>query len=586
MASESSVCGDSVTAAVPQVPPQEVLNINVGVLGHVDCGKTSLCGVLSTIASTAAFDKSRQSKERGITLDLGFSCFLTPLPEHLRSLVAEQVTHLQYTLVDCPGHASLIRTIIGGAQIIDMMLLVLDATKGVQTQTAECLVICRITGRKLLVVFNKVDLIEEAKRAASVDRIIKKMKKTLESMGIEAVAFVAVSARPEGVETSIDKAIGVQELIHCLNTHTDLPLRSPKGDFLFAVDHCFLIRGQGTVMTGTVLSGSIRVNDPLLIPALSLNRKVKSMQMFRQPVQKAMQGDRLGICVTHFEPKLLERGLLCSPGAVQSLYAAVVQVNKIPFFKFPLTSKSKFHISIGHETAMANVLLFSLPADAASQEFSFAQEYLFVDDYSCTQTKSSQESPDPASDGGACKNSVQSLPNTVFALLEFERPVICSRDALLIASKLDTDIHSNLCRLAFQGSILCSITDKSYANTVLPNLKVVKYKQKEGIVERIQDEYTVIVKSLFKKETNMDLFVNKKVTLSTGELGTIEGSFGSSGKVRIRLNNGLSESSKLLLQPIRKKGNEKNVDGDQCESIVVTLRFKKYMFEKSKTIFQ
>ena len=577
MASESGA-GEASTA----VPPQQLLNINVGVLGHVDCGKTSLCAVLSTIGSTAAFDKSRQSKERGITLDLGFSCFFTPVPEHLRSLLPEQVSHLQYTLVDCPGHASLIRTIIGGAQIIDIMLLVLDATKGIQTQTAECLVICRITGRKLLVVLNKVDLIEEAKRAALVEKISKKMRKTLEGMGIEAVAFVAVSARPEGVETSLDKAIGVQELIHCLNVHTDLPPRSPKGEFLFAVDHCFLIRGQGTVMTGTVLSGSVRINDPVLIPALSLNRKVKSMQMFRQPVQSAMQGDRLGICVTHFEPKLLERGLLCSPGAVQCLYAAVVQVNKIPFFKFPITSKSKLHVSIGHETAMANILLFALPADAASQEFTFAQEYLFVEDYSDTKSTSAES---PASDG-ACNNPVQPLPTRVFALLEFEKPVICSLDALLIASKLDTDIHSNLCRLAFQGKVLCSITDKNYVNTVLPNLKLVKYKLKEGVVERIQDEYTVIVKSLFKKETNIDLFVNKKVTLSTGEQGTIEGSFGSSGKVRIRVNSGLFESTKLLLQPVKKKGNEKSVSSEQFETIAVTLRFKKYMFEKSKTIFQ
>ena len=579
MASDSA---GAAGAPAPQVPPQEVLNINVGVLGHVDCGKTSLCAVLSTVASTAAFDKSRQSKERGITLDLGFSCFFTPVPEHLRSQLREQVTRLQYTLVDCPGHASLIRTIIGGAQIIDIMLLVLDATKGIQTQTAECLVICRVTGRKLLVVLNKVDLIEEVKRAASVEKIIKRMRKTLESMGIEAVAFVPVSARPEGVETSIDKAIGVRELIDCLNAHTDMPQRSPKGDFLFAVDHCFLIRGQGTVMTGTVLSGSIRVNDPVLIPALSLNKKVKSMQMFRQPVQRAMQGDRLGICITHFEPKLLERGLLCSPGGVQCLYAAVVLVNKIPFFKFPLTSKSKLHISIGHETVMANMLLFSLPLDAASQEFTFAQEYLYVDDFSCTQTKSSA----PVSDRGACKNCVEYIPSTVFALLEFEKPVICSLEPLLIASKLDTDIHSNLCRLAFQGSVLCSITDKSYANTVLPNLKVIKYKQKEGIVERILDDYTVVVKSLFKKETNIDLFVNKKVTLSSGEVGTIEGTFGSSGKVRIRLNSGLFESSKLLLQPVKKKGNENIVGGEQYESIGVTLRFKKYMFEKSKTIFQ
>jgi len=106
------------------------LNVNVGILGHVDSGKTSLCKAISTLASTAAFDKNPQSKERGITLDLGFSAFYTDSP-------ILDYDRIQYTLVDCPGHASLIRTIIGGAQIIDFMVLVIDAIKGVQTQTSE-----------------------------------------------------------------------------------------------------------------------------------------------------------------------------------------------------------------------------------------------------------------------------------------------------------------------------------------------------------------------------------------------------------------------------------------------------------------
>lgn len=93
----------------------KTLNFNVGVLGHVDSGKTSLARALSSTASTAAFDKNPQSRERGITLDLGFSSFTVDLPDHLRdSGGQQQYDSLQFTLVDCPGHASLIRTIIGG----------------------------------------------------------------------------------------------------------------------------------------------------------------------------------------------------------------------------------------------------------------------------------------------------------------------------------------------------------------------------------------------------------------------------------------------------------------------------------------
>jgi selenocysteine-specific elongation factor len=104
-----------------------VYNVSCGLLGHVDSGKTSLARALSSTLSTAALDKSPQSAERGITLDLGFSSFAAPLPSHL---IEVPYSGLQVTLVDCPGHASLIRTIVGGAQIVDFIVLVVDCTKG------------------------------------------------------------------------------------------------------------------------------------------------------------------------------------------------------------------------------------------------------------------------------------------------------------------------------------------------------------------------------------------------------------------------------------------------------------------------
>jgi selenocysteine-specific elongation factor len=154
----------------------KIININIGILGHIDSGKTSLAKRLSTIASTACFDKNPQSKERGITLDLGFSAFYIVTPKYLKDkypsnerLVNSEI--IQITLVDCPGHASLIRTVIAGASIIDSIILVIDAVKGVQAQTAECIILGEILSDKMIVALNKVDLIEEAEIASKINKL-------------------------------------------------------------------------------------------------------------------------------------------------------------------------------------------------------------------------------------------------------------------------------------------------------------------------------------------------------------------------------------------------------------------------------
>ncbi|XP_072315839.1 selenocysteine-specific elongation factor [Eucyclogobius newberryi] len=511
----------------------KTLNFNVGVLGHVDSGKTSLARALSSTASTAAFDKNPQSKERGITLDLGFSSFTVELPEQLQESAGERYDSLQFTLVDCPGHASLIRTIIGGAQIIDLMMLVVDVVKGVQTQTAECLLIGELTCRRMVVVLNKTDLLPENKRQSAVDKMTKRLHKTLENTRFKDCPVIAVAAKPGGPEApDAEEPQGVADLIQLLKKQTYLPQRDAAGDLLMAVDHCFSIRGQGTVMTGTILQGALAINDTVEIPALKVTKKVKSIQMFRKPVSMAMQGDRVGVCVTQFDPKLLERGVACTPGSLRTLYAAVISVRKIGYFKGALFTRAKFHITVGHETVMAKVSFFGLPPSSTNSNppephsletpFNFDREYFYQEEYVSGQ-KEGSAGPEPEQ----------------WALLEFERPVTCPSFCLVIGSKLDTDIHANTCRLAFQGRLLQGFEDKNYTETGLPKLRIYKTKQKEGQVERVTDDYTVIGRSLFKKETNLQLFVGLKVTLSTGETGVIEGGFGQSGKFKIRIQGKL-----------------------------------------------
>ncbi|XP_062504162.1 selenocysteine-specific elongation factor-like isoform X2 [Corticium candelabrum] len=570
---------------------QRILNINLGVLGHIDSGKTSLAKALSTIASTACFDKHPESKERGITLDLGFSSFAVPLPEHMAGLPYDSI---QYTLVDCPGHASLIRTIIGGAQIIDLMMLVVDATKGIQTQTAECLVIGEILCDKMVVVLNKIDLFPEAKREASVEKITKRLSKTLATTKFVSSPIIPVSAKPGGPEGPEGQSVGVDKLIKTLSLHSSVPVRTGDGPFLFAVDHCFGIKGQGTVMTGTILNGSVAVNNTIEIPSLKVTKKVKSMQSFRQPIQNAMQGDRVGVCVTQFDPKLLERGLVCSPGTLSTLYAAIVSMHKIQYFKGAVSSKSKFHVTVGYDTVMARLSLFGTPTDSQhvpSPDFSFDREYCHQDELLVEpSTKSKTEAAAAVADSLDKKTDI--VVGRQFGLLEFERPVTCPSNSLIIGSRLDTDIHSNMCRIAFHGHIIEGLTDKFYPETVLPKLKVFKVKKREGVVERLQDEYTVIVRSIFKKETNMQLFAGLRVKLSTGEDGVIEGSFGQSGKSKVRIPAGLLQETQKLLSSHKKKGGKSKSDEDGSltdsreSNIRVTLQFKRYSFDAAKKMIQ
>uniref|UniRef100_T1IQA6 Selenocysteine-specific elongation factor n=1 Tax=Strigamia maritima TaxID=126957 RepID=T1IQA6_STRMM len=540
-----------------------VLNFNVGVLGHIDSGKTALAKVLSTTASTACFDKNPQSKERGITLDLGFSSFRTSLPDQLKNTKYDE---LQVTLVDCPGHASLIRTIIGGAQIIDLMMLVVDITKGIQTQTAECLVLGEITCGKMIIILNKIDLIPLKDRESGIAKVSKKLKKILEKTKFANANIIPVAAKPGGPDAlESEMALGIGDLVEEFKKSVYLPERLDSGPFVFAVDHCFSIRGQGTVMTGTITSGKVQIGDMVEISSMKITRKVKSMQMFHQPVDQAMQGDRLGICVTQFDPKQLERGLVCTPNTLETMYAAITSIDRIPYFKGLITTKSKFHISIGHETVMAKLNLFT----STEPTFNFKNEYSYMEQISDTKS----------TDGNT---------QNTFALLEFERPISAVPLSLVIGSRLDTDIHLNACRLAFKGKLLHWFEDKNYPHSALPQLKVFKMKCKEGFVDRLVNEFEVIGRGLLKKETSLAIFTNLKVKLSTGEDGVIEGGFGQSGKIKIRIPAGLAEETVRMLGGFKKKGKEKatgNADGTQ-NSVKISLDFKKYLYDAQNKIIQ
>ena len=583
-------------------------------MGHVDSGKTSLVRALSTQLSTAALDKSPQSQARGITLDLGFSAFSVPPPPAVR---AAGFDALQFTLVDCPGHASLIRTIIGAAQIIEMMLLVVDVTKGIQTQTAECLVVGEITTDTMIVVLNKVDLLPAGpERAARIAAVTAKLRKALASTPFAAAPFVAVSALTAAAAAADATtaavpggSASVSALVDAMAAAVRVPQRDASGPFLFAVDHCFAIRGQGTVLTGTALTGCVAVNDVVALPALGLERKVKSMQMFHAPVTSIRQGDRAGICVTNLDAALVERGLVASPGTVPTLQGAIALVRKIRFFKGACASQTKFHVTVGHTTVMASVVFFGAAELAAARSHpatplqppAAAAAPLLPPPSPMPAAPSARHVPripynwaaefewqpellmgggGKAAGGGGGGGVTPPTPSPIvyewqWAALLFDAPIVCPHDALLIGSHLDADLTATSCRLAFHGRLAAPLP-----SNVLHELRrcnLFKRKERRGVVDRLDDKggggggeagaaaatTTVIVRSLFKKETDMSLVAGLAVsTAPSGRAGVIDCAFGKSGKVKATFEGGGVGGSRGV------------APGD-----AVLLRYRKWQFE-------
>jgi len=224
------------------------------------------------------------------------------------------------------------------------------------------------------------------------------------------------------------------------------------------------------------------VNDSIEFPDLKQEKKVKSLQMFKKPVQGARQGDRAAMCVAGFDSKALERGLVAQAGTVPTFNAAIIAVQKIRYYKQGVHGKSKWPITVGHTTVLARPTFFSIPNHEPGTPvppFSWDAEYIF------------QEELQP--------NSKNYNKGTQFALLEFDFPVTVPLPSVAIGTRLDADINvnNNLCRLAFFGTLLEAIDAKN--STAMKRLRVYKPKAREGRVDRVHDAQTLLAKDLFKK---------------------------------------------------------------------------------------
>jgi len=313
-----------------------VKNINIGIFGHIDHGKTTLAKILTEVPSTSSLDKLPESKRRGITIDLGFSFFR--LGDYL------------ITLVDAPGHADLIRAVVGAAEIIDLALLVVDAKEGPKTQTGEHLLILDYFKIPTVVVINKIDIASQEE----VMRTEEFMKSILNSTeNLKGSKILKISAK---------EGIGIEELKNTIKEILDgMEIVRNIGDyFKMPIDHAFPIKGIGTVITGTVLKGKVKVGEELKVLPLDSTVKVKSIQRCKEDVEEASAGDRIGMAVQGVDPEELFRGcvLTSMDTKLKVVDSIVAKVRISPLFKYPLKPRMRVHLNVGMLVVPARLIPF------------------------------------------------------------------------------------------------------------------------------------------------------------------------------------------------------------------------------------
>jgi selenocysteine-specific elongation factor len=310
-----------------------LIPIHVGLFGHIDHGKTAIARLLSEKISTAGLDKHPQAQERGISIDLGFTAF--------------NLDPYQVTLVDAPGHADLIRSVVAGANIIDAAILVIAADEGPKPQTGEhILILDSFNISKALIIINKIDLVDES----HINIVERSIKALLKGTILENSPVARVSAKT---------GEGAEDIKKMLLNLLEKPARKVEGSFKMPIDHAFHIKGAGTVLTGTVHRGKITSGEVAAIMPLEIQGKVKSIQAFGENLQTAVAGDRVGIAIPGIQAKKIYRGCyLCTPGSLSSTNHLVAKLKVNKFFKFKLSPRMNVHLTVGTPTVAGVIYPF------------------------------------------------------------------------------------------------------------------------------------------------------------------------------------------------------------------------------------
>lgn len=317
-------------------------HVNVGTVGHVDHGKTTLtAAILKTLVSGggAAQDKSvdqidaaPEEKERGITIATAH--------------VEYQTEKRHYAHVDCPGHADYVKNMITGAAQMDGSILVVAATDGPMPQTREHILLARQVGVPAIVVFlNKVDLVDDKDLIDLVEEEVRDLLKKYEFPGDETPIIRGSALKALENSNDEDAIKPIKELMEALDSFIPEPVRDVDKNFLMPIEDVFSIEGRGTVVTGRIERGIVKTGEEIEIVGLKDTQKttVTGVEMFNKTLDEGRAGDNAGILLRGTKKEEVERGqILCKPGTVtphEEFEAEVYVLSKDeggrhkPFFK-------------------------------------------------------------------------------------------------------------------------------------------------------------------------------------------------------------------------------------------------------------
>ncbi len=290
-------------------------HVNIGTIGHVDHGKTTLTAAITTVLakkglsevrSFDSIDNAPEEKERGITINTAH--------------VEYQTAKRHYAHVDCPGHADYVKNMVTGAAQMDGAILVCAATDGPMPQTREHILLARqVNVPKIVVFMNKCDMVDDPELLDLVEMELRELLSSYDYDGdntpiIRGSALGALNGEPKWEEK-------IMELMDAVDTYIPQPTRDVDKPFLMPVEDVFSITGRGTVATGRIEAGIINLNDPVEIVGLTNDAPMKSVvtgiEMFRKLLDKGEAGDNAGLLLRGIEKEQLKRGMvIAKPGSI------------------------------------------------------------------------------------------------------------------------------------------------------------------------------------------------------------------------------------------------------------------------------